>query len=166
MASSSATLLSLRRLWLSFVRSELVQEGYPSFLHRRRFLYLNSGHRCLCCKSSMSYPHWPPSCYEEALDQLQCIVGENVNHRGYLANCWYSWLCRRAYLDKSLPERKRFFYQNSVQLVVAQCPKLGDLEADSQPSHQKPARCLRYCGKDFCEQECLPALGNGPPKCL
>ncbi|KAN0075926.1 hypothetical protein V8E54_007196, partial [Elaphomyces granulatus] len=149
MAFSSATLLSLRRLWLSFVRSELVQEGYPPFLHRRRFLYLNSGHRCLCHKSLMSYPHWPPSCYEEALDQLRCIVGQDVNHRGYLAHCWKSWLCQKAYLDKTLSREKQDFYRNSVTLVIAECPKLSEWDADSQSSYQKPTTCLRYCGKNF-----------------
>ena len=50
-----------------------------------------------------------------------------------------------------------------VQLVVAQCPKLSELEADSQPPHQKPTRCLRYYGKNFCEQECFR---NGRPTCI
>jgi hypothetical protein len=114
----------------------------------------------------MSYPHWPPSCYEEALDQLRCIVGQDVNHRGYLAHCWKSWLCQKAYLDKTLSREKQDFYRNSVTLVIAECPKLSEWDADSQSSYQKPTTCLRYCGKNFCEQECLPALGNGPPKCL
>jgi hypothetical protein len=34
---------------------------------------LPKGRRCDCRKSGTSYPHWPPTCQTEALDQLNCL---------------------------------------------------------------------------------------------
>lgn len=37
-------------------------------------------------KSSISFPHWPPSCFEEALEQLRYVLGKHIYHRRSLAS--------------------------------------------------------------------------------
>jgi hypothetical protein len=48
--------------------------------------------RCDYGKSRTSHPHWPPTCQTEALDQLNCLLGQSYPHRLYLAHCWISFL--------------------------------------------------------------------------
>jgi hypothetical protein len=52
--------------------------------------------RGCCHKSSMSYPHWPPSHYNEAIDQLHCLLGYSFSHRKHLLHGWRSNLWRRS----------------------------------------------------------------------
>ena len=54
---------------------------------------------CNCGKSRTSYPHWPPTCKSEAVDQLRCLVGESAPHRQYLAHCWMVFLLGKTTAD-------------------------------------------------------------------
>jgi hypothetical protein len=54
--------------------------------------YLPKARRCRCDKSLTSFPHWPPTTYEEAIAQLNCLIGESFPHRLYLADCWMTSL--------------------------------------------------------------------------
>jgi Helitron helicase-like domain at N-terminus len=44
--------------------------------------------RCDCGKSSIGYPHWPPSTVNEAFDQLNYLHNEHNTHRRHLAQRW------------------------------------------------------------------------------
>ena len=72
----------LENSWISYVQSEREKEGMKliDLAHRRT--------KCDCGKSRTSYPHWPPSCRSEAVDQLCCLLGRSYPHREYLAKCW------------------------------------------------------------------------------
>src|SRR5712664_3277422 len=74
---------ALKKAWLEFVRDQKEKGGQR---------YLPKAKRCHCGKSLTSYPHWPPSTYEEAVAQLQCLIGESFPHRLYLAHCWITSL--------------------------------------------------------------------------
>ena len=41
---------------------------------------------CSCGKGATSYPHWPPSCHEEAVDQLRCLLEAQPHRLGNFAN--------------------------------------------------------------------------------
>jgi hypothetical protein len=56
---------------------------------------------CFCQRSWISYPHWPPSTYQEVLEQLECVLRKNSDHRKYLASCWLSFVNRKAFWDPS-----------------------------------------------------------------
>jgi hypothetical protein len=53
----------LKNIWLLFVRYELEQLGMPT--------YLPSSSACFCGKGWIS---WPPSTYEEAIEQLHSLL--------------------------------------------------------------------------------------------
>jgi len=55
-------------------------------------LFSSKARRCSCNKSLTSYPHWPPTTYDEAMAQLNCLIGESYPHRIYLAECWVTSL--------------------------------------------------------------------------
>lgn len=73
----------LKKSWLAFVRDEKRKEGETGYLPSGR----NMLTACHCGKSKTSFPHWPPSTYEEA-EQLRCLLGESFPHRLYLGHCW------------------------------------------------------------------------------
>jgi hypothetical protein len=69
----------LKKAWLQYVHEEKEKQGEVGPLPKAR--------RCRCDKSLTSYPHWPPTTYEEAIAQLNCLIGESYTHRPYLADC-------------------------------------------------------------------------------
>jgi hypothetical protein len=130
----------LRESWLGYVEVELRKEGIE-------LLELPEGRRhCNCGKSRTSYPHWPPTCQSEAVDQLHCLVGESYPHRQYLAQCWMAFL-----LGKSTED------QTMISLVQKSCTVLA------LPKHEPP-RCRRR--KMDCEQICQPVLDANSCHCL
>ena len=67
-----------------FCIHERMEEGGTGYLPNAR----NQPTASHCGKSKTSFPHWPPSTYEEAVEQLQCLIGESFPHLISLANCW------------------------------------------------------------------------------
>jgi hypothetical protein len=110
MASSSSTFRRLRKSWLSFVRHELTKLGMSSWLP-------SSPLSCFCQRSWISYTHWPPSTYQEALEQLECVLRKNNDHRKYLASCWLSFVNRKAFWDPS-----QISVQDISDLIESSCP--------------------------------------------
>jgi len=74
----------LKKAWLDFVHEQKEKDGGQRYLPKAK--------RCHCGKSLTSYPHWPPSTYEEAVAQLQSLIGESFPHRLYLGHCWITSL--------------------------------------------------------------------------
>ncbi|KAN0086376.1 hypothetical protein V8E54_000064 [Elaphomyces granulatus] len=74
----------VKKAWLQYVHEEKEKQGEVGPLPKAR--------RCRCDKSLTSYPHWPPTTYEEAIAQLNCLIGESYPHRPYLADCWITSL--------------------------------------------------------------------------
>ena len=121
----------LRESWLEYVEMELKKEGI-AWEHRH----------CNCGKSRTSYPHWPPTCKLEAVDQLRCLVGESAPHRQYLAHCWMTFLLGKNTADSEDDK-------NLISLVHQSCPGL------LTPKHETH-RHRR--GKLDCERVCQPVL--------
>ena len=99
---------TLEKSWLSYVCHERknagMHESSPVASHSKRRTGASAKptntfkptHRflpCSCGKSGMSYPHWPPSCHEEAVDQLRCLLEANP-HRLHLTHEWRNFLWR------------------------------------------------------------------------
>jgi hypothetical protein len=85
---------TLKMSWLEFARCETELSGLrpfiPFFRSGRRPGTRIVNYNCYCRKSAISFPHWPPSSYQEAVQQLRCVLGENINHRKYLASSWWT----------------------------------------------------------------------------
>ena len=81
---------SLKKSWLSYVRLRLKDEGKASFLPSIN--RSGSTRSCFCNKSSISYPHWPPSSYEESIDHLFILLLHPRPSQPTLAFCWLSFL--------------------------------------------------------------------------
>jgi len=65
--------------WLEFVYANRILSD--QYTH----LGLRDNGRCDCGKSSISYPHWPPSTVNEAFDQLNYLHNEHNTRRRHLA---------------------------------------------------------------------------------
>ena len=97
---------ALKNLWLEFVRDQKENEGGQRYLPKAK--------RCHCGKSLTSYPHWPPSTYEEAVAQLQSLIRQGCSadiidwlwSRGLQSsrpNCQYNYLTSPSNLDFFFP---------------------------------------------------------------
>jgi len=140
MALASATYRCLRKSWLSFVRHELKQLGMSS--------RLPSSSACFCGKSWISYPHWPPSTYEESVEQFRSLLSSPRPPRPSLASCWLSFLSRTDWAQR---QRNSACDDHSsmVRLLRENCPILSS-DQDSPTQTRKWQResvfVKLYCG--------------------
>ena|ERR1700744_3234122 len=137
MALASATYRCLRKSWLSFVRHELKQLRMSS--------RLPSSSACFCGKSWISYPHWPPSTYEESVEQFRSLLFSPRPHRPSLASCWLSFLSRTEWAQR---QRNSACDDHSsmVQLLRENCPILSsDQDSPTQTRKWQREDCDRFC---------------------
>ena len=133
----------LRQSWLAFVDVERKKDGIGWDLPRGRY--------CDCGKSMTSYPHWPPTCQSEAVDQLHCLVGQSYPHRQYLAQTWMSFLLGKA-TDGTKDDNE------IISLVRNSCPVL--LQSENNDTRKRRRE------KFDCEGICRPVLEANSPDCL
>ena len=129
---------TLEKSWLSYVCHErsvagILESPLPVVGHANAVLELAPSlqtasselHRflpCSCGKGGTSYPRWPPSCHEEAVDQLRCLL-EEYPHRLHLAHGWQNFLWREQYRAESgAPESEE--YSILISLLRNSCPTL------------------------------------------
>jgi len=166
MALSSAIYRPLKDSWLSFVRYELEQLGMPT--------YLPSSSACFCGKGLVSYPHWRPSTYEEAIQQLHSLLFYPRPHRPSLASCWLSFLFRTQWAQRQVTDAHDDNDDHSrvIQLLRDNCPILSSdqdgLTRRTRPWQQQDcdslchivlrdkssSYCLCYC--PFHREKCPP----------
>lgn len=91
---------------------------------------------CHCENSVASYPHWPPSTYEEAIAQLQSLIGESFPHRLYLAHCWVSSL----YIKRAAGSN----VETIISLVEKSCESLKQ-SAEEAPRAVNKVDCSAIC---------------------
>jgi hypothetical protein len=146
-ALSNSQYRILENSWLSFVQSEREKESMEpiKLAHQQT--------KCNCGKSRMSYPHWPPSCHSEAVDQLCCLLGQSYPHRQYLADCWLSSLFRK--LASEGTEK----IEATITLVRNSCPVL-------QSAGEVPTEKGRRKHRIDCDRICKPAITNNDPTCI
>src|SRR5712664_2142065 len=120
---------NLWRSWFSFVRFALREEGLQSYLPR---IYspksaTRSSSSCFCRKSWISYPHWPPSTYEEAVEHLYSLLHSPRPHRPSLASCWLSFLSRTEWAQRrsNSPHDDSDDDTSMVRLLRKHCPILS-----------------------------------------
>ncbi|KAN0067277.1 hypothetical protein V8E54_014540 [Elaphomyces granulatus] len=136
---------AMEQSWLSYVHGEREKEGMPRY-----------GSKCNCGKSRTSYPHWPPSCHSEAVDQLRCLLGRSYPHRQYLAHCWLTSLFRKLAVEGTDE------IQTMITLVQKICPALqsaGELPDMSAQRHKGSRRI-------DCDAICQPAIDENDPTCI
>lgn len=111
---------------------------------------------CFCGKSGTSYPHWPPSCREEAVAQLRCLL-ESTPHRLYLAHCWLIFLYGLAE-SRSQESAHSEDYHRIIYLVQKSCPTLFSDQEDlgNHASKRKwhGTDCERLCCRVLREKSC------------
>ena len=132
----------LKTSWLEFILSERVELGLEAQLGPR------SSGRC-CDLSRTSYPHWPPTHYREALDQLRSLLGQSTAHRMYLADCWMTYLSRK----HAQQEWQESELSRTITLVRNSCPTLASWDQDGKG--KKKGWTQRGC-----DSVCVPALSD------
>jgi hypothetical protein len=88
----------------------------------------------------------PPTCQTEALDQLNCLLGQSYPHRLHLAHCWMAFLW-----GKIIPETS-----------TAQHQILGAEQLPHTPALETP----KHKGKMDCVGICQPVLHAWSSHCL
>ena len=138
---------SLKKSWLSYVRLQLEDEGKPSYLP----CIGRSGSKrsCFCNKNSISYPHWPPSSYEESIDQLFILLLYPCPSRPTLAFCWLSFLQK----DLVKPVKDN---ESMLSLVQNSCPIFSSGWSSEEPTQSQlgeemiaPISVNPYCRKEL-----------------
>ena len=149
----------LRFSWLAFVRSERQKDGLSSFLPSFHSVQ-KSAVQCYCGKSAISFPHWPPTSYDEAIEQLRFLLGKQIGHRKYLASQWLAFVNQNAFLDSSPDQSARKWYRYLADMIEARCPIFVELrEMEEKEELQRYAR-LRYCKALSCTAFCQPSLND------
>ena len=160
----------LKRSWMEFARCERQQYGLhpfvPSFVSSSRNLESHAvKYACSCRKSAISFPHWPPTSYDEAIEQLRCIIGNNVDHRKSLASCWLSFVNRKAFGEVSV-SATRNWYRRVAFLIKISCP----IFAEEQRKEEREALCRQALINSFkafsCSTFCDPVLRERRHYCL
>jgi hypothetical protein len=132
----------LREYWMWYVCEEISILRLPEMVERNF---------CQCSKSRTSYPHWPPTSYREADDQLRCLIGLSYSHRMYLADCWLSFLHRN------------MVSQELVALVDESIVRYGWSCSDNSLQN---SNSLHMESVDLCEEICYPVLNAKSCFCL
>ena len=132
---------ALKKAWEIYIGEETEEEGRAKVLAHKKSWKL-----CDCGKSRMSYPHWPPTTYEEGMDQLRCLLGQS--HRLYLAHCWVSRL------------RQQSAAEYTIALVQENCPTVKSSHSDGGSRPKAPHQ------KANCETTCKPVLRENTCHCL
>jgi hypothetical protein len=160
----------LKRSWLEFARDERQTHlCLPPFIPF--FLGSGSGHHgssvakteCFCYKSAIAFPHWPPTSYQEALEQLHCVLGRNVRHRKYLA---FSWL---SFVNRSRQERSSTRSHGGIDiagLIRKICPAFIQEMKKEQLDEQRRKAQIEYSKTFSCSAFCEPVLTQFRSSCL
>lgn len=157
----SSTWQTLKMSWLEFARRERELSGLRPFIPFFRSGTGRPGTRivsynCYCRKSAISSPHWPPSSYQEAVQQLRYVLGENINHRKYLASSWLSFVNRKAFNDSS-----ESLYSDISRLIESSCPvfleeqrkeELEGLRRQAAIDYSKVFSCSAFCNLVLTQQ--------------
>ena len=141
----------LKNAWLTFARDERRKEGETAYLPNCR----NSMIACHCGKSRTSFPHWPPSTYEEAVEQLRCLIGESFPHRQYLGYCWRTYLYQKLATDREPASQQNL--EKAISLVESNC------EIEKYSGGDPLVRNVREVN---CTAICEPILVDNSSHCL
>jgi hypothetical protein len=146
-ASSTTELLVL---WMKYVYYTRTQEGLNDQLPKlgRR--------RCLCGKSQMSFPHWPPTSQNEAEVQLQMCFEERNSHRKYLAHCWWSFINDIANMEPWIGREPQQRYKDGREEILRRCPAVAEEQrmVTRLPRRPRGWRCNNYCEVTLKERRC------------
>jgi|SRR5467141_560509 len=151
---------ALKKAWLDFVHDEKEKEGGQRHLPKVK--------RCHCGKSLTSYPHWPPSTYEEAVAQLRSLIGESFPHRMYLADCWLTSLHMKLAAGSEGVEKMISLVQQSCgslhQSAERRVANVVDCRMICEPilkaqGTANGSSCLCGCGR---HREVCPIHGQAP----
>ena len=82
--------------------------------------------RCLCGKSQLSFPHWPPTSQHEAEVQLQMCFEEGNRRRKYLANCWGSFINNIANMEPWIVSEPQQRYKDGREEILRRCPAVAE----------------------------------------
>jgi hypothetical protein len=145
----------LKRSWLSYVREERKSLGLKAYLPSKPKF---GG--CHCDRSNFSYPHWPPSCYEEALDELQSLLSESEPTRKYTARCWVAFLKGKL----ARPDQwQQSDLAGTITLVQDSCPILS---SDHRYSLRESNQTAKHWGRNDCDKICQPVFKEKRCWCL
>ena len=146
-ASSTTELLVL---WMKYVYYTRTQDGLYDQLPKL------GKRRCLCGKSQLSFPHWPPTSQHEAEVQLQMCFEEGNRRRKYLANCWGSFINNIANMEPWIVSEPQQRYKDGREEILRRCPTVAEEQrmVIKLPRRPRGWRCNDYCEVTLKERRC------------
>jgi hypothetical protein len=112
--------------------------------------------RCRCGKGRMSFPHWPPTSFEEAVAQYEMCLEKGNRHRRYLAYSWWSFINNFATMEPWTIRKRQKRYQDGEKEIRQRCPTVTE-ELDKcrePPVRPKGWRCYEFCEPILKERKC------------
>jgi len=112
----------------------------------------------MCGKGRMSFPHWPPTSFNEALFD-NCLDEENT-HRKHITRSWWAFVARIAairpwkqqikqevYIQKEREIRERYGIRFDEDTPVRHQKRKADCQGICEPTlRKKRYACLCHCG--------------------
>ena len=148
------TFSGLEKGMVSIVRDERKKEGGSGHLPNAR----NQSTTCHCGKSKVSFSHWPPSTYEEAVEQVRCLIGESSPHRLYLAHCWIVSL-RQKLATVREPFSQRY-HERIIELVEANCEIEKYSGGEALGRQARNVDCKTISPKKYGYRQVVIRMGN------
>jgi hypothetical protein len=125
--------------------------------------------RCACRKASISYPHWPPTTKEEALQQFGYTMLDENEHRKNLVLRWWEHFNDFANMTPWNVSERQGRYREAAELIKEHSI-IVQRELEKSLTHEKRPkgwRCHEYCNKVIEKKEvsCLCHCGQHRDQC-
>jgi hypothetical protein len=133
----------LQKLWMEFVLSTRIKQGWNDELPK-----LNV-EGCLCGKSRIGYPHWPPTSKEEALQQFRYSMNKDNVHRRNLVMRWWEYFNDLAHMTPWTASKWQGRYMEAAELIKENS-EIVQRELERSLTHRKRPKewsCENYCDK-------------------
>jgi hypothetical protein len=155
--------IELEGLWLEFTLAERIRNGWYERMPDK-----NHG-RCACGRASISYPHWPPSSKEEALQQFEYSINNENEHRKNLVIRWWEHFNDFANMSPWNVSERQGRYREAAELIKEHS-LLVQKELERSYAHKerpKGWRCHEYCDRVIERKEvsCLCHCGQHRDEC-
>jgi len=148
---------------MEFVLSTRIKNGYNDKLPKLQ------AEKCLCGKARISYPHWPPTSEEEALQQFEYIRNDHNAHRRNLVLRWWEHFNDLANMIPWTASERQSRYREAADLIK-DSSEIVRRELERSLTFRKRPRswkCENYCEKVLRKKEvsCLCHCGEHRDEC-
>jgi hypothetical protein len=147
-------------IWMEFVYSERIQDGmYGNLVETNK-------EGCMCGKGRMTFPHWPPTSFNEAKSLFDNCLNEENTHRKHITRSWWAFVAIIAAIRPWKQQIKQEIYIQKEREIRERCDIRFDEDTPVKRQRRK-ADCQGICEPTLRKQRyaCLCDCGHHREEC-